>query len=258
MTVGSEEMLGHKPDFWEIGFKDKIKRADFNEEPEHALSPEEFEIGNEFVHYQNLPPEGTQITAIIGPGTSKSIDLLNYWKRVKGLKKYADDHPKARIVMPSGKRPTAKRATADEMAEGFSEAKIMEDELVGLGLDRSRIQREDEATHTGENIEFSLNKLFGGLIPLDTNEPINLMIVTSSYCGRRTDLYMKRELRKRKLEGKVKFYLYDADVQEDIDRKEGKITTPLTPEEEKLKLVTELREMLRLDLYADKGDLPRK
>ena len=262
MLPAPETELVQKPTFWEVGFKDKIQKADFNIEPEHTLSDEELQIGKDFLHFQLLPPKSTRIDAIVGPGTSKSIDLLNYWKRINGLLLWDQKHSETGIVMPSGKRPDQSRATASEMAEGFSEAAIMRDELIGLGMDPKKLGTiEESATHTGENIVNSLDLLFGGMLDTSGEGQINILVATSSYCGKRTEAYLVRELQNRGLQDKVNVFIYDADVQEDIDRekasKAGQTLPPLTPEEEKLKLVTQLREMQRLDRYTSEGQIPR-
>ncbi len=168
------------------------------------------------------------------------MDLIGFNLRVESAVEFAKKYSKA-LVLFSGKRPDVSRANEQEMQDSYSEARVMAEAAIELGL-RNAVVLEEQSLHAGQNIKNSLD-LLNGL------ELRRLLVVCSSYMGRRLDYYMKKELKERSLEGRLDTFIYDADVAQDA------IRIPLTTVEQERKGQRILYEAKRLSQYRRKGDL---
>ena len=99
--------------------------------------------------------------------------------RVAAAAEFLADHPDTICIVSGGQGP----------GENRTEAECMQDMLLAVGIDPSRIWLEDEATNTAENIQFSLD-----LIEEKTGvRPTELGIVSSEYHLRRAELVADRQ-----------------------------------------------------------------
>ncbi len=90
------------------------------------------------------PPENA-VVLVLGSqvkGKEPSLDLLN---RIFAAAEYLQDHPGSRCIVSGGQGD----------GELVTEASVMKDYLVGMGIDPSRIMEEDQSSSTEENMEFS-------------------------------------------------------------------------------------------------------
>ncbi len=110
------------------------------------------------------------------------------------------------------------------------------------GLDEKRAALEELSTNTSESLTNTFDLLKGEL-------PKGMLVVCSSYMARRIDLYTKRELKKRGLTEKVKVFIFDADVAEDM---EGNLTPEALSDRQRRSILYEAK---RLSRYRQKGDL---
>jgi hypothetical protein len=254
-------------EFTPFRFRDHVKQAGFGITTEHTLNPHQYERTRRLLTWHNPPPEDLPkdaVDAIIVPGTSPIIDETGFTLRSEAGTLYGNKFPDAKMVV-SGMRPDILRASEREKAPGYSEAKEVASEMERLGY-KGKIELEEEAKHTGQNIVYSFDMLFGKADGSNKTKPLLaptkdhvLVITTSSYSARRTDLYVKRELKLRGLEGKVKVYIYDADVAEDKKReqneKAGIANEPLTEEARLRQEAMFLREAQGMSRYRQDGQI---
>ena len=121
------------------------------------------------------PGESCDYVVVLGAKVRQDGPSVSLMDRIHAAAEYLDEHPEVTAVVSGGKG-------ADEP---MTEAQCMYDELVGLGIDPSRIWVEDQATSTWENLHFSLN-----LIEENTGtRPEKIGIVSSEYHLFRASLF---------------------------------------------------------------------
>lgn len=223
------------------GFLDqKISKADF-QNSETTLTPKQYEKVVRFLRYHNPPTPDDPVNTIIVPTTSPYFDMESFRKRLDASLLYSRLYPTASIIF-TGKRPDLSRAVAEERVENYSEASVMSKTAVNEGLGQKRVVLEELSTNTSESI--------ANVFELLKEKPLGGILVTcSSYMARRIDYYIKRELRNRSLAGKVKVFIFDADVAEDL---EGKLTSDESSDRKRRSILYEAK---RLSKYRNKRDL---
>lgn len=121
------------------------------------------------------PRESCDYVVVLGAKVRQDGPSVSLMDRIHAAAEYLDEHPEVTAVVSGGKG-------ADEP---MTEAQCMYDELVGLGIDPSRIWVEDQATSTWENLHFSLN-----LIEENTGtRPEKIGILSSEYHLFRASLF---------------------------------------------------------------------
>ena len=121
------------------------------------------------------PGESCDYVVVLGAKVRQDGPSVSLMDRIHAAAEYLDEHPEVTAVVSGGKG-------ADEP---MTEAQCMYDELVGLGIDPSRIWVEDQATSTWENLHFSLN-----LIEENTGtRPEKIGILSSEYHLFRASLF---------------------------------------------------------------------
>ncbi|MDE6722593.1 MAG: YdcF family protein [Eubacterium sp.] len=98
------------------------------------------------VKYANYKvDDGAQTVIVLGCKVYGSTPSRYLRNRCKKAAEYLEKNPDAVAVLSGGQG----------YDEDISEAQCMENVLVGLGIDKSRLFKEDKSTSTGENIAFS-------------------------------------------------------------------------------------------------------
>lgn len=121
------------------------------------------------------PKEHCDYVVVLGAKVRPDGPSVSLMDRICAAADYMTEHPEVTAIVSGGKG-------ADEP---MTEAQCMYDELVGLGIDPSRIWVEDQATSTWENLHFSLN-----LIQENTGtRPEKIGIVSSEYHLFRASLF---------------------------------------------------------------------
>ena len=89
-------------------------------------------------------------------------------KRIDKAYEYLIEHPDCKVIVSGGKG----------YDEGISEAEAMSNGLLRLGIEESRIIKEDQSTSTKENLEFSkeILKDLGAAV-----EDTNILVVTTDF-----------------------------------------------------------------------------
>ncbi len=216
-----------------------ITKANFGIEPEFNLNNEQFARVKRFLSFQRLPGEQNQaIDVIIIPTTSPNFDEESFDKRIASAVHYSNIYKQA-VVIFCGKRPDVSRATEGELNDDYSEAQVMADTAQKRGLEANTMLEED-SLHTGQNIRnvVSILKRLGKK---------RVLVVSSSYMGRRIDYYLSREMRQQDVA--LETFIFDADVYEDV--KGGKFQDEETNRKNKCLLY----EAKRLSEYRYKNDL---
>ena len=123
------------------------------------------------------PKEPVQYMVVLGAKVNKDGPSVSLWDRICGAYTYLDEHPDV-IAIVSGGQGTD---------EPITEAECMYRELVSLGIDPKRIWREEQATSTWENMQFTLD-----LIEAKTGtRPEKLGVLSSEYHLFRASLFTK-------------------------------------------------------------------
>ena len=123
------------------------------------------------------PEEEVEYMVVLGAKVNADGPSVSLWDRIRGAYEYLEEHPDV-IAVVSGGQGTD---------EPITEAECMYRELVSLGIDPKRIWREEEATSTWENLQFSLD-----LIESRTGtRPTKLGVLSSEYHLFRTSLFAK-------------------------------------------------------------------
>lgn len=113
------------------------------------------------------PEEEVEYMVVLGAKVNPDGPSVSLWDRICGAYTYMEEHPNV-IAIVSGGQGTD---------EPITEAECMYRELVELGIDPKRIWREEEATSTWENLQFSLD-----LIEAETGvRPEKLGVLSSEY-----------------------------------------------------------------------------
>ncbi len=123
------------------------------------------------------PAESVEYMVVLGAKVNKDGPSVSLWDRICGAYEYMEAHPNV-IAVVSGGQGTD---------EPITEAECMYRELVNLGIDPKRIWREEEATSTWENMQFTLD-----LIEEKTGtRPQKLGVLSSEYHLFRASLFAK-------------------------------------------------------------------
>lgn len=124
------------------------------------------------------PKEKVEYMVVLGAKVNANGPSVSLWDRVCGAYEYLEEHPDV-IAIVSGGQGTD---------EPITEAECMYRELVMLGIDPRRIWREEEATSTWENLNFTLD-----LIEEKTGvRPQKLGVLSSEYHLFRASLFAKK------------------------------------------------------------------
>lgn len=106
-----------------------------------------FPLSYNMAKYANYQSDSNVNTVIVlgckvnGENPSKYL-----YDRCAAAAEYLNDNPQAVAVLSGGQGP----------GEHISEAQCMENALIKMGIDKSRLFKEDKSTSTNENIRFSL------------------------------------------------------------------------------------------------------
>ena len=123
------------------------------------------------------PEEEVEYMVVLGAKVNADGPSVSLWDRICGAYTYLEAHPEV-IAIVSGGQGTD---------EPITEAECMYRELVLLGIDPKRIWREEEATSTWENLQFSLD-----LIARNTGtRPEKLGVLSSEYHLFRASLFAR-------------------------------------------------------------------
>ena len=121
------------------------------------------------------PEEPVDYVLVLGAKVRITGPSASLWDRIYGAFYYLTEHPDAIAIVSGGQ--------GDD--EPFTEASIMYEELVNLGIEPDRIWIEDRATSTWENMNFTLE-----LIEEKTgSRPEKLGVVSSEYHLFRASLF---------------------------------------------------------------------
>ncbi len=123
------------------------------------------------------PGEKVDYMVVLGAKVNANGPSVSLWDRICAAYEYLETHPDT-IAIVSGGQGTD---------EPITEAECMYRELVALGIDPKRIWREEEATSTWENLNFTLD-----LIEEKTGQrPKELGVLSSEYHLFRASLFAK-------------------------------------------------------------------
>ncbi len=124
------------------------------------------------------PQEQVDYMVVLGAKVNPQGPSVSLWDRICGAYTYLEEHPDVIAVVSGGQGSD----------EPITEAECMYRELVMLGIDPQRIWREEKATSTWENLNFSLD-----LIEEKTGErPTKLGVLSSEYHLFRASLFAKK------------------------------------------------------------------
>ncbi len=124
------------------------------------------------------PEQAVDYLVVLGAKVNRDGPSVSLWDRICAAYEYLEENPEV-IAIVSGGQGTD---------EPITEAECMYRELVNLGIDPQRIWREDEATSTWENLNFSLD-----LIEEKTGvRPEKLGVLSSEYHLFRASLFAKK------------------------------------------------------------------
>ncbi|WP_042350492.1 YdcF family protein [Bacillus massiliigorillae] len=104
-----------------------------------------------FTHYQmqkhknNNPTSGADYMIVLGARVHGTEPSLSLQYRINTAADYLLKSPNTIAIVSGGQG----------VNEDISEAQVMKDGLIALGVDRQRIIKEDQSTSTYENIKFS-------------------------------------------------------------------------------------------------------
>ncbi|OEH85525.1 hypothetical protein BHU72_04485 [Desulfuribacillus stibiiarsenatis] len=127
---------------------------------------------------------------ILGAGLRGDEPSLSLWYRLNEGLEYLKQYPNTKVVVSGGLGP----------GEQYTEAEVMKQFLVDRGITEDRIIKEERATNTKENIQYTREILLqleqqrntvNSTFDIGTN-PIQLMIITNDY-----HLYRSKKLAER-------------------------------------------------------------
>ena len=123
------------------------------------------------------PKEPVAYMVVLGAKVNYNGPSVSLWDRICGAYNYLEEHPDVIAVLSGGQGTD----------EPITEAECMYRELVGLGIDPKRLWREEEATNTWENLNFSLD-----LIEEKSGQrPTKIGVLSSEYHLFRASLFAK-------------------------------------------------------------------
>ena len=121
--------------------------------------------------------EPVDYVVVLGAKVNPSGPSVSLWDRICSAYIYLSEHPEVTAVLSGGQGSD----------EPITEAECMYRELSLLGIDPKRLWREEEATSTWENLQFSLN-----LIEEKTgHRPAKIAVLSSEYHLFRASLFAK-------------------------------------------------------------------
>ena len=121
------------------------------------------------------PEESVDYMVVLGAKVNADGPSVSLWDRIAGAYEYLEAHPDVTAILSGGQGSD----------EPITEAECMYRELVLLGIDPKRLWREEDATSTWENLQFSLN-----LIESKTGtRPTKLGVLSSEYHLFRASLF---------------------------------------------------------------------
>ena len=121
------------------------------------------------------PKESCDYAVVLGAKVRQDGPSVSLMDRIYGARDYLEAHPDVIAIVSGGQGPD----------EPMTEAQCMYEELIKLGIDENRIWRENKATSTWENLNFSLN-----LIEERTGtRPEKIGIISSEYHLFRASLF---------------------------------------------------------------------
>ena len=125
----------------------------------------------------DAPAEDEEVTVLVLGcrviGEKPSIMLRD---RIEAAYDYLMAHPEAKCIATGGQGYN----------EGISEAECIRRELVTMGIDPSRIYKEDQSTSTSENLRFAAR------IIAAENLPTTVAVASDNFHQLRADIYAKR------------------------------------------------------------------
>jgi uncharacterized SAM-binding protein YcdF (DUF218 family) len=86
-----------------------------------------------------------EYAVILGAGLRDSKPSLTLWYRLQAAAKYLNQYPATKVIVSGGLG----------VGERYTEAEVMKQFLVELGIDEDRIIKEVQATNTFENLSFA-------------------------------------------------------------------------------------------------------
>ena len=86
-----------------------------------------------------------EYAVILGAGLRDSQPSLTLWYRLQAAAKYLNQYPATKVIVSGGLGA----------GERYTEAEVMKQFLVGLGIDEDRIIKEVQATNTFENLSYA-------------------------------------------------------------------------------------------------------
>lgn len=123
------------------------------------------------------PKESVDYIVVLGAKVNPNGPSVSLWDRIRGAYEYMEEHPNVTAVLSGGMGSD----------EPITEAECMYRELAALGIDPKRLWKEEEATSTWENLNFSLD-----LIEEKTGErPTKIGVLSSEYHLFRASLFTK-------------------------------------------------------------------
>ena len=123
------------------------------------------------------PKEPVAYMVVLGAKVNYNGPSVSLWDRICGAYNYLEEHPDVIAILSGGQGTD----------EPITEAECMYRELVGLGIDPKRLWREEEATNTWENLNFSLD-----LIEEKSGQrPTKIGVLSSEYHLFRASLFAK-------------------------------------------------------------------
>ncbi len=123
------------------------------------------------------PEEDVDYVVVLGAKVRSDGPSVSLWDRIYAAYDYLEANPNAIAIVSGGQGPD----------EPMTEAMAMFDKLVGLGIDPDRIWREENATSTWENLNFSLD-----LIEEKTGQrPSKIGVLSSEYHLFRASLFTR-------------------------------------------------------------------
>lgn len=124
------------------------------------------------------PGRKADYVVVLGAKVNKGGPSVSLWDRICAAYEYLEKHPNTVAILSGGQGTD----------EPITEAECMYRELVNLGIDPKQLRREEEATSTWENIQFSLD-----MIEEETGvRPDSLGIISSEYHLLRASLLAKK------------------------------------------------------------------
>lgn len=121
-------------------------------------------ISLQFYKYKNSSPAlGADYMIVLGARVHGTEPSLSLQKRIEAAAQYLKKSPQTIAIVSGGQGP----------GEDETEAEIMKQELISLGIEETRILKEDQSTSTYENIEFSK--------PLLSKKNNRTVVVTNDY-----------------------------------------------------------------------------